>query len=145
MDDDCTNPNLPGEREGGSKHHPLSENLMNLRPVCKFEFVRWGQVKKNSALSFPVWWWQFQKIQEHVFFQNFLFFKKSGDEFNPFQGGEAAALHFWHEPAIFQRSAFGRSTAGNDVVATIPISLFFLSAPLRFPPLLPFLRRDLYS
>ena len=30
----------------------------------------------------------------------------------------------WHERAAFQRSAFGRSTAGNDVVATIIISLF---------------------
>ena len=32
---------------------------------------------------------------------------------------------FWHKRAAFQRSAFGRSTAGNDVVATIIISLFF--------------------
>ena len=30
-----------------------------------------------------------------------------------------------HERAAFQRSAFGRTTAGNDVVATILISLFF--------------------
>ena len=30
----------------------------------------------------------------------------------------------WHERAAFQRSAFGRSTAGNDVVATIFIRLF---------------------
>ena len=38
----------------------------------------------------------------------------------------------WHERAAFQRSASGRSTAGNDVVATILISLFFspLSSPL---------------
>ena len=28
---------------------------------------------------------------------------------------------FWHERAAFQRSAFGWSTAGNDVVATISI------------------------
>ena len=41
-------------------------------------------------------------------------------------------LFFWHERAAFQRSVFGRSTAGNDVVATIIISLFF-----PFPP--PFL------
>ena len=32
---------------------------------------------------------------------------------------------FWRERAAFQRSAFGRSTAGNDVVATIFIILFF--------------------
>ena len=38
----------------------------------------------------------------------------------------------WHEHA-----AFGRSTAGNDIVATISISLFF------FPRF--FLRRDLFS
>ena len=31
---------------------------------------------------------------------------------------------FWHEHAAFQWLAFGRSTAGNDVVATIFISLF---------------------
>ena len=30
----------------------------------------------------------------------------------------------WHELAAFQRSLFGRSAAGNDVVATILISLF---------------------
>ena len=34
----------------------------------------------------------------------------------------------WHERAAFQRSAFGRSTADSDVVATILISLF--SSPL---------------
>ena len=33
-------------------------------------------------------------------------------------------LFFWHECAVFQRSAFGRSTAGNDIVATILICLF---------------------
>ena len=31
----------------------------------------------------------------------------------------------WHERAAFQRSVFGRLTAGNDVVATIFIRLFF--------------------
>ena len=31
----------------------------------------------------------------------------------------------WRELAAFQRSAFGRSTAGNDVVAIIIFSLFF--------------------
>ena len=29
----------------------------------------------------------------------------------------------WHEPSAFQRSAFVRSTAGNDVVATILYSI----------------------
>ena len=33
----------------------------------------------------------------------------------------------WHEHVAFRRSAFGLSTAGNDVVATIFISLFFFS------------------
>ena len=33
--------------------------------------------------------------------------------------------HFWHERAAFQRSAFGRLTAGNDVVATINVIIFF--------------------
>ena len=40
---------------------------------------------------------------------------------------------FWHERAAFQLSAVGWSTAGNDVVATIIISLFFFSPPV-FPP-----------
>ena len=33
-------------------------------------------------------------------------------------------IPFWRERAAFQRSAFGRSTASNDVVATIFIRLF---------------------
>ena len=41
----------------------------------------------------------------------------------------------WRERAAFQRSAFGRSTAGNDVVATKNVILFFSS----------FLRHDLFS
>ena len=41
---------------------------------------------------------------------------------------------FWRERVAFQRSAVGQSTAGNDVVATIFIRLFFF-----------FLRRDLFS
>ena len=44
----------------------------------------------------------------------------------------------WHERAAFQRSAFGQSTAGNDIVATIFIHLFY-------PPPCFFLRRDLFS
>ena len=35
------------------------------------------------------------------------------------------SIGHWHERAAFQRSAFGRSTAGNDVVVAIIISLFF--------------------
>ena len=38
---------------------------------------------------------------------------------------------FWHERAAFQRLAFRRLTAGNAVVTTIIISLFFP------PPLFP--------
>ena len=48
----------------------------------------------------------------------------------------------WHERAAFQRSVFGRSTAGNDVVATIFIILFLFYFYF-FPPLL--LRRNLLS
>ena len=44
------------------------------------------------------------------------------------------------ERAVFQRSAFRRTTAGNDVIATIFPRLFFFS-PLRFF----FLRPDLFS
>ena len=43
---------------------------------------------------------------------------------------------FWHEHAAFQRSAFRRSTACNDVVATIFIRLFFffsIFSPRFFP------------
>ena len=48
----------------------------------------------------------------------------------------------WRERAAFQRSAFGRSTAGNDVVATIFIRIFFFFFPpffFRFSPSRPFL------
>ena len=45
----------------------------------------------------------------------------------------------WHERASFQQSSFGRLTAGNDLVATILISLFFSTLCSSFPPLLPFL------
>ena len=41
---------------------------------------------------------------------------------------------FWHERAAFQWSAFGRSTAGNNVVAIIIIS-FFSFFPVFFLPL----------
>ena len=42
----------------------------------------------------------------------------------------ARVWNYWHERAPFQRSASGRSTAGNDIVATIFISLlpFFSSS-----------------
>ena len=42
-------------------------------------------------------------------------------------------IGYWRERAAFQRSAFGRSTAGNDVVATIFIRIFFLFFSF-FPP-----------
>ena len=41
---------------------------------------------------------------------------------------------YWRERAAFQRSAFGRSTAGNDVVATIFIRIFFFFFFPFFPP-----------
>ena len=44
---------------------------------------------------------------------------------------------FWHEYVAFQRSAFGRSTAGNYVVATIFFSSVFSVFPV--PPSGPFL------
>ena len=48
-------------------------------------------------------------------------------------------FNFWRERAVFQRSAFGRSTASNDVVATISICLFFFFSPVFFSPSRPFL------
>ena len=42
---------------------------------------------------------------------------------------------YWHEHAAFQRSSFWRSTAGNDVVVTIIISLFFFFPPVSTPHL----------
>ena len=57
-------------------------------------------------------------------------------------------VKFWRERAAFQLSAFGRSTAGNDVVATIFIPLFlFFFFPVFFSVFFPFffLRRDLFS
>ena len=47
----------------------------------------------------------------------------------------------WRERAAFQRSAFGRSTAGNDVVATIFIRIFsfFFPPVFFFSPSRPFL------
>ena len=41
------------------------------------------------------------------------------------QNNEVHTKHNWRERAAFQRSAFGRSTAGNDEVATFLIRLFF--------------------
>ena len=38
-------------------------------------------------------------------------------------------ISFWRERAAFQRLAFGRSTAGNDVVATIIILQKLLRTP----------------
>ena len=37
---------------------------------------------------------------------------------------------FWHERAAFQWSAFGRSTAGNDVVATKNNIIYFIFFPV---------------
>ena len=51
----------------------------------------------------------------------------------------------WHEHAAFQRSAFGQSTAGIDVVATISISLLFFSPFFFFPVFPVFFRHDLFS
>ena len=42
-------------------------------------------------------------------------------------------VFYWRERAAFQRSAFERSTAGNYVVATIFIRLFFSSFFSVFP------------
>ena len=52
-----------------------------------------------------------------------------------------STTNYWRERAAFQLSAFGRSTAGNDVVATIIISLFLFF----FSPFFFFLRRNLFS
>ena len=50
--------------------------------------------------------------------------------------------NYWRERASFQRSAFGRSTAGNDVVATIFIHIFFSFFP---PFFFPFFSRFFFS
>ena len=66
----------PSECGGGRNHHPLSENhdfsgtkpLLDLRPVCKFKFVRCGPLEKNqSALSFSVEAWRLNEVREHLF------------------------------------------------------------------------------
>ena len=61
----------------------------------------------------------------------------SSDNKSPSVAKFSSAFPYWHERAAFQRSAFGRSTAGNDVVATIIISLFSFF-PCFFPPFFPF-------
>ena len=68
-------------------------------------------------------------------FFTFMLFYVLGTSSRVIMGGV-----FWHERTAFQWSAFGQSTAGNDVVAIIFISLFFF--PPRFSH---FLRRDLFS
>ena len=52
--------------------------------------------------------------------------------------GMPLSISFGHERAPFQRSLFGRSTVGNDVVATIFIRLFLFFPPF-FSPSRPFL------
>ena len=54
-------------------------------------------------------------------------------------------ISYWRERAAFQRSAFGRSTAGNDVVATIFIRIFFSFFPPIFFPFFPFFSRFFFS
>ena len=70
--------------------------------------------------------------------------KQSGDTELSGMQTEGIESIYWHERAAFQRSTFGRSTAGNDVVATISISLFSFF-PFFFFFFFPFLRRDLFS
>ena len=64
--------------------------------------------------------------------------------FDLFQSMYAFFSFYWRERAAFQWSAFGRSTAGNDEVATIFIRIFFsffppFFSPFFFPPSRPFL------
>ena len=49
-----------------------------------------------------------------------------------YQSLKQQTTNFWRERAVFQRSAFGRLTAGNDVVATIFIRIFFFFPPFFF-------------
>ena len=50
-------------RDFSGTEHPL-----DLRPVCKFEFVRCGPLeKKQSALSFSAELWWPDEVQEHLF------------------------------------------------------------------------------
>ena len=48
---------------------------------------------------------------------------------------------FWHDCVAFQRSSFGRQTAGNDVMTQWPLKVPFFS----FFSFLFFFRRDLFS
>ena len=61
---------------GGRNHHPLSEDhyfytikhQVDLRPVCKLEFVHCGSGEKNqSPLSFSVEAWRPDEVWEHLF------------------------------------------------------------------------------
>ena len=61
---------------GRDNYYPLSENCdfsgteppLDLRPVCKFKFVRCGPgEKKQSALSFSVEAWRPDEVREHLF------------------------------------------------------------------------------
>ena len=60
----------------GRNYHPLLENLdfsgteppLDLRPVCKFKFVRCGPGEENqSSLSFSVEAWRPDEVREHLF------------------------------------------------------------------------------
>ena len=70
-----------------------------------------------------------------VIFIFFLFGDPETNFLKPLWGkGELIAVSlYWHERAAFQRSAFGRSTADNDVVATVSISLFSFFYPVFSP------------
>ena len=68
-------------RRRGAKWPSLSENRdfsgpeppLDLKPVCKFMFVRCGPVEKNQrALSVLVWSWWSDKVREHIFKKNYL-------------------------------------------------------------------------
>ena len=70
--------------------------------------IHFGEIKRNKAIKIIFWYCYIYQFIENLKRKN----------------------SYWHNRSVFQRSAFGRSTAGNDVVATFFISLF---SALRFP------------
>ena len=78
------------------------------------------------------------QVTEAVLHINYSLSKR-GRYLHPVPVNNIVHIVYWRERAAFQRPAFGQSTAGNDIVATILISLF------PFFSLFFSLRRDLFS
>ena len=89
---------------GSRNHHLLSENCdfsgteppLDLRPVCKFKFVRCGPVVKNRALYLSRFKpWRPDEVREHLFpnskieiFINFCRFSTNFPNFKKISGDQ---------------------------------------------------------